>query len=65
VKYIKDIFRIFRILLFAFLFSVCMVWGIVPILPKRKEEVVHEIIIAENELKDDEEQKVMLFKANV
>ena len=63
MKYIKRIFRFLRILLFAFMFSVCMVLGVIPIIPKRKEEVVDEIIIEETELKDDTKENVILFKA--
>jgi hypothetical protein len=43
VKDIKIIFRFLRILLFAFMFSACMILGVVPIIPKRKEQ--HEIEI--------------------
>jgi hypothetical protein len=63
VKYIKRILRFLRILLFAFMFSVCMVLGVVPIIPKRKDEVVDEIKIEETDLKDDAKEKVILFKA--
>ena len=45
------------------MFSVCMVLGVIPIIPKRKEEVVDEIIIEETELKDDTKENVILFKA--
>jgi hypothetical protein len=55
--------RFLRILLFAFMFSVCMVLGVIPIIPKRKDEVVDEIIIEENDLKDDAKEKVIVFKA--
>ena len=49
MKYIKRILRFFRILLFAFMFSVCMILGVVPIIPKRKEQAEIEIKIGEAE----------------
>lgn len=49
VKYINITLRFSRILLFAFMFSVCMILGIVPIIPKRKEQVGIEIKIEEEE----------------
>ena len=40
-------------LLFAFIFSVCMVLGVVPIIPKRKEQPEIEIKIEESEENDN------------
>jgi hypothetical protein len=40
-------------LLFAFMFSVCMVLGVVPIIPKRKEQPEIEIKMEETEVKED------------
>jgi len=51
VKCIKITFQFLRILLFAFIFSVCMVLGIVPIIPKRKEQPEIEIKMEESDEK--------------
>lgn len=40
MKKVQKVLRFLRILLFAFIFSVCMVMGTVPVIPKRKDEVV-------------------------
>jgi hypothetical protein len=63
MKFTKRIFRFLRILLFAFMFAVCLVLGIVPIIPKRKEESADEVTIKETGLKDDAGQTV-LFNAD-
>ena len=52
MKYIKRILQLFRILLFAFMISVCMVLGVVPIIPKRKEQPEIEIKM------EDADQKI-------
>lgn len=61
MKFFKRIFRFLRILLFAFMFAVCMVLGIVPIIPKRKEESADEATITDP--KDDGSETV-LFNAD-
>ena len=43
MKIIKKGMRLLRIFLFAFLFAFCMVMGIVPVIPKRKEQCEMEI----------------------
>jgi hypothetical protein len=45
-------------LLFAFMFSVCMVLGVVPIIPKRKEQPEIEIKVEEREEHDNTLKKV-------
>jgi len=64
MNYIKRILCFSRIFLFAFMFSVCMVLGVVPIIPKRKEQVAVEIKMEESENKMDETETVALFKAD-
>lgn len=59
MKYIKKILRLFRILLFAFMFSVCMILGVVPIIPKRKEEPGIEIKM------EEAEEKIFILKKEV
>jgi hypothetical protein len=49
----KKIVRFFRLVLFAFMLSVCMVLGIAPVLPKRKEEISIEIKIDRTEKKEN------------
>ena len=46
------------------MFSVCMVLGVAPIIPKRKEQVAIEIKMEESENKTDETETVVLFKAD-
>ena len=49
MKKIKQLIRIIRVLLFAFMLAVCMVLGIAPVIPKRKEEISIETKIKEIE----------------
>ena len=58
----KKIMRFFRILLFAFMLSVCMVLGIAPVLLKRKEEIAVEIKMEENKSKENTIANVKLQK---
>jgi hypothetical protein len=44
---VKQLIRHLRILLFAFMLAVCMVLGIAPIIPKRKDEIAIEIKMKE------------------
>ena len=64
VKKIKTIIRFFRILLFAFMFAVCMVMGIAPVIPKRKEEFEIEIKVIDTESKEETEEKTAFYKAD-
>ena len=61
MKWIKNIFRFFRILLFAFMFSVCMILGVVPIIPKRKEQPEIEIKMEEAEEKKNGNNEIKEF----
>ena len=63
MKFIKRIFTFLRILLFACMFAVCMVLGIVPIIPKRREESADEAIIQEKGQQDEADETV-LFNAD-
>lgn len=49
MKKIKQLIWIIRVLLFAFMLAVCMVLGIAPVIPKRKEEISIETKIKETE----------------
>jgi len=49
MKTLKRVFRFFRILLFAFMLAICMVLGIAPLLPKRKDSYAVEIKKEETE----------------
>jgi hypothetical protein len=62
MKILKKIVRFFRVLFFAFMFAVCMVMGIVPIVPKRKEECEIEIKIADTEKEEKAEEKIAFYK---
>jgi hypothetical protein len=46
---LKRILRVLRILLFAFMFAVCMLLGVAPVIPNRKEQVSIEIKMEESE----------------
>lgn len=61
MKFIKRIFRFLRILLFAFMFAVCMVLGIITVIPKRKEESADEATITDPE---DDGSETVLFNAD-
>jgi hypothetical protein len=53
MKIIKRAIRLLRIFLFVCMFAVCMVMGIVPVIPKRKERFEIEVKLedAEEEIK--------------
>ena len=63
MKKIKTLIRFFRILLFAFMFAVCMVMGIAPVIPKRKEEFEIEIKATDTENKEETKEKTAFYKA--
>jgi hypothetical protein len=52
MQLIKKLFRLIGVLFFAILFSVCMVAGVVPVLPKRKEQVDVEVKIEPEKKKE-------------
>ncbi len=56
--------RAFRIFLFAFIFAVCMVMGIAPNIPKRKEQLEIEVKMEENEKRIESGEKSLLLKAD-
>ena len=57
VKHFKTVFRILRLILFAFMFSVCMLLGVIPIIPKGKEQPEIEIKITEEETIETESEE--------
>lgn len=60
----KKIMRFFRIFLFAFMFAVCMVMGIAPVIPKRKEQFEIEVKMDESEKEIDTKETIVLNKAD-
>ena len=64
MRTLKTIAKLLRLLFFSFMFAVCMVLGVVPIIPKRKEEYAVEIQIEASEKKEDEANKTAEFQAN-
>ena len=56
--------RFFRIFLFAFMFAVCMVMGIAPVIPKRKGQFEIEVKMDETEKGIDTKETVILNKAD-
>jgi type IV secretory pathway component VirB8 len=61
MKFIEKVMRFFRIFLFAFMLAVCMVIGVAPIIPKRKEQF--EIAAKMEQEKIDVEGTISLNKA--
>ena len=59
---LKTIAKLLRLLLFSFMFAVCMVLGIVPIIPKRKEEYAIEIQLEASEKKETKADKIVEFQ---
>lgn len=64
MKFIKKTMRFCRIFLFAFMFAVCMVMGIAPVIPKRKEQFAIEIKMEENKKELDRKETFILYKAD-
>jgi type IV secretory pathway component VirB8 len=60
MKTSKRVFRFFRILLFAFMLAICMVIGIAPLLPKRRESYAVEIKMEETESNDGNNSTINL-----
>jgi hypothetical protein len=58
----KKIMKFSGFLLFAILLSVCMVTGVAPVLPKRKEQVTIEIKMEAVEKKEDATEKVAEYR---
>ena len=56
--------RFFRIILLAFMFAVCMVMGIAPVIHKRKEQFEIEIKIEETGKADEAKENIILYKAD-
>jgi hypothetical protein len=56
--------RYFRIILFAFMFSVCMVMGVAPIIPKRKEQFTIEIKTTDTEQTTELNANTILYKTH-
>jgi hypothetical protein len=49
----KKLMRLTRMLLFGFMLAVCIVMGVAPVIPKRKEQATIEIKMEETERKED------------
>jgi len=50
-----------RVLLFAFMFAVCMILGVAPVIPNRKEQVTIEIKMDESENEELESGKTTQY----
>ena len=64
MRTLKTIAKLLRLLFFSFMFAICMVLGVVSVIPKRKEEYAVEIQIEAFEKKEDEATKTTEFQAN-
>jgi hypothetical protein len=62
--FIKKLFRLIGLLLFAIMLSVCMVAGVVPVLPKRKEQVDIEIKMEPEKKKEFGAENMAKYEAN-
>jgi hypothetical protein len=63
VKRVKKVMLFLRMLLLAFMFAVCMVIGIVPVIPKRKEQFEIEVKIDETVKTDENAATAILCNA--
>jgi hypothetical protein len=61
---IKKLMRFFRNFLFAFLFAACMVMGVLPVIPKRKERFEIEIKMQKNEEEGNTKETIILYEAD-
>jgi type IV secretory pathway component VirB8 len=57
----KRMLRFCRMLIFGFMLAVCMVIGVAPVIPKRKEQFVIEIKMEEKEKNEDTTLKFTIF----
>ena len=64
MRTLKTMAKLLRLLFFSFMFAICMVLGVVSVIPKRKEEYAVEIQIEAFEKKEDEATKTTEFQAN-
>ncbi len=56
--------RVIRILLFACMFALCMVMGIAPVIPKRKEPFAMEAVMEETENNIESEKEINNYHAD-
>jgi hypothetical protein len=61
----KRLLRFCRMLMFGFMLAVCMVMGVAPVIPKRKEEVAIEVKMEKTEKNEDTPSKLNIFKEAV
>ena len=64
MKTFKTPVKLLRLLLFSFMFAVCMILGVVPVIPKRKDEYAVEMKIETIEKKETETDKIVKFQAD-
>lgn len=62
MPFLKKVFRFSGILLIGLMFAVCMIVGVVPVLPKRKEQFVIETGIENTE---QETKNTATFKGDI
>jgi hypothetical protein len=53
MRKLKKIIRLLHLLLFGFMLAVCIVMGVAPFIPKRKQEFTVEIKMEETEKKEE------------
>jgi hypothetical protein len=61
----KKLLRFCRMFIFGFMLAVCMVMGVAPVIPKRKEQFVIEIKMEETEKNEDTTLKFTIFDGAV
>jgi hypothetical protein len=62
---LKKLSRILWILFFAILLSVCIFLGVVPVLPKRKEQVAIEIKMEPEKEKAGSSEKLAQYRSDI
>ncbi|MFT3934890.1 MAG: hypothetical protein QM726_14795 [Chitinophagaceae bacterium] len=60
MKFGKKLIRFTWLVLFAFMLAICMVLGVVPVIPRRKEQFSIEIKIEQKEKEKDDEKTIRL-----
>jgi hypothetical protein len=64
MRSLKKLIRVFRMLFFAFMLAACMVLGVAPVIPKRKEPFSIEIKMEEPNEQEIIDKNIDLFKKN-
>jgi len=64
MRKLKSLVRFLRMLLFGFMLAICIVMGVAPVIPRRKEQVAIEVKMEETTEKENTTAVFNLFKKN-